>query len=264
MRLIPLLSALILGAPAWAHEFWVSPEAYTIAPQDQLVAALRVGENFEGGASPFLPSRHIRFDILHQGSVRPVTGRIGDRPALANDAPGEGLVTVVHQTTNNTLTYTEMAKFEKFARHKDFAWAIEQHATRGLPQAGFKEVYSRYAKSLIAVGAGDGADQEVGLLTEIVALANPYTDDISAGLPVKVLYQGAPRADAQVELFERAPGGGVAVTLHRTDADGVAVIPVKTGHEYLVDAVVLRPVESQDPSAPVWESLWAALTFMAP
>lgn len=265
MRIAPLLTALVLSvAPVGAHEFWISPQAYTIAPQDQLVADLRVGELFKGGAYAYLPSRFVRFDMVQDGRVMAVEGRVGDRPALANDAPGDGLVTVVHQTGNSLLTYREWEKFENFARHKDAEWALDGHRARGLPDTGFREVYSRYGKSLIAVGSGAGVDAQVGLLTEIVALANPYTDALEDGLPVRVLYQDAPRRDTQVEMFERAPDGSVSVSLHRTDGDGVAVLPVQPGHEYLVDAVVIRSVEPQGERDPVWESLWASLTFKVP
>lgn len=265
MRLFPLLATLAcIAAPAGAHEFWISPERYNIGAEDQLLAHLRVGQEFKGGASPYVPSSFVRFDVVDDGRVLPVEGRIGDRPALRMDAPSAGLVTAVYQTTDNVLTYTEWQKFVNFAEHKDFTWALDEHLDRGLPETGFKEAYSRYGKSLLAVGGGAGADQEVGLLTEIVALANPYTDDLGAGLPVRVLYQGAPRAGAQVELFEKAPDGRVAITLHRTDAGGVARLPVKPGHEYLVDAVVLRGLVPEAEGDPVWESLWASLTFMVP
>jgi hypothetical protein len=39
-------------------------------------------------------------------------------------------------------------------------------------------------------------------------------------------------------------------------------IPVKSGHEYLLDAVVLRAADPDDGA--VWETLWAALTFAVP
>ncbi|MGR3640587.1 MAG: DUF4198 domain-containing protein, partial [Alterinioella nitratireducens] len=61
-------------------------------------------------------------------------------------------------------------------------------------------------------------------------MANPYTDDLSDGFPVLVLLEGEPRADVQVELFDRDPDGEVTVTLHRTDAEGRAVLPVEPGH----------------------------------
>ena len=68
------------------------------------------------------------------------------------------------------------------------------------------ETYRRYAKSLVAVGDGKGSDRDVGLDTEIIALANPYTDDVSGGLPVLVTLYGEPRKDAQVETYRWLQG----------------------------------------------------------
>ncbi|MDJ0824805.1 MAG: DUF4198 domain-containing protein [Rhodobacter sp.] len=266
MRLHIICFALcaLLALPGRAHEFWISPQTYTVAPEAQILADIRVGQTFKGSAYSFIPQQFKRFDLVQGDRVIPVTGRIGDRPALAMDAPGDGLVTVVHQTSDFFLTYREAEKFLNFITEKDFAWVLADHEARGLPDAGFRERYSRYAKSLIAVGSGAGADQEVGLLTEIIALANPFTDDLSDGLPVQVLYQGAARADVQVEVFARVPDGAVTVMQTRTDSEGYAMIPVEAGSEYLVDAVVMRPLDPVAESDPVWESLWASLTFQVP
>jgi hypothetical protein len=198
------------------------------------------------------------------GDVLKVSGRAGDRPALNMTAPHDGLAVVIHETSDHLLTYSEWAKFESFTTHKDFTWAMDQHRADGLPEEGFKERYSRYGKSLIAVGNGEGKDREMGMLTEIVAGANPYTDDVTGGFPVTVLYKGAPRADVQIELFDKSPDGTVETSLHRTDADGHAVIPVDPGHSYLVDSVVMRSLKPQAEGDPVWESLWASLTFEVP
>ncbi|MFP7571930.1 DUF4198 domain-containing protein [Marivita sp. S2033] len=247
-----------------AHEFWIEPEAYQVAPGAPMRADLKVGETFGGAVQAYLPRNFERFDLSCSGETQAVAGRAGDRPALTVDAPQDGLCVVVHQTRDYTLTYRDWQKFLNFVEHKDFANAASDHLARGLPQTGFVEQYSRYAKSLIAVGEGRGADAEMGLTTEIVADANPYTDALGDGMPVRVLYNGAPRADVQVELFSKAPDGSVEVTLHRTDEAGRAVLPVQAGHAYLVDAVVLRPVDAAQTGAPVWESLWASLTFAVP
>jgi len=267
MRRLPFaLAALIAftGLPALAHEFWISPQTYTVQPGDQLVADIRVGQTFKGGAYSYIPGNIVRFDLVMGDDVIPVEGRIGDRPALGMTAPAEGLVTVVHQTTDSFLTYKEAEKFVQFVEHKDFDGVLEEHKARGLPEVGFRERYSRFGKSLIAVGDGAGADRAVGMETEIVALANPYTDDLSGGMPVRVLYQGQPRVDVQVEVYARDGALPVEVTTYRTDARGEAVIPVEPGIEYLFDAVVMRPLEPQAEDDPVWESLWASLTFMVP
>jgi uncharacterized GH25 family protein len=268
MKLRGLLAALVLPFSinaANAHEFWLSPEAYTLAPDDKMQVRLRVGSGMKGAVVSFLPQDIARFEVVQGDSLRPVEGRMGDNPALVMEAGTDGLAVVVHETADSRLTYTDFAVFQRFVAHKDFATALADHAARGLPETGFQETYRRHAKSLIAVGDGAGADSAMGLVIEIVALANPYTDDLTAGLPVLVLLDGAPRGDAQVELFETAPDATVTTTLHRTDADGRVVLPVRPGMEYLVDSVVLRALPNDDPTAgPVWHSDWASLTFRTP
>lgn len=267
MRISHFFACLLMASVPFAssaHEFWIEPHQFQIAAGDPLVADIRVGENLKGPAFNYIPPRFSRFDIVMGDVTVAVDGRAGDKPALDMPVPDQGLAVVVHVTTNSRLTYTEWDKFVNFCTHKDFTQVIDRHLERGLPQDKFREIYSRHAKSLIAVGDGKGSDQEVGLVTEIVALANPYSDDLSRGMPVKVLYNGMPRSDTQVEVFARLPDGTVNVAQYRTDADGVAVLPVDSGVMYLVDAVVMRELEQTEPTDPVWESLWASLTFMVP
>ena len=85
-------------------------------------------------------------------------------------------------------------------------------------------------------------------------------------MPLQLFYQGTPRAGAQVEVFEKSPDGRVTITLLRTDPVGHVLIPVKPGHRYLIDSVVLRrPSDELAENLELdWESLWAALTFAVP
>ena len=179
---------------------------------------------------------------------------------------GEGLLVLVHETTDSFITWDDFQDFVGFVEHKDAEWTLEEHAARGLAEDGTREVYSRYAKSLVAVGAGEGADREVGLLTELIALENPYTGQTGDGVDVRLLYQGEPRTDAQIEVFEKAPDGTVEVFTVRTDDTGQATVPVQPGYRYMADAVVLRaPAQVLADERDVqWESLWANLTFAVP
>ena len=101
-----------------------------------------------------------------------------------------------------------------FIKHKDFEGLPEAHLARGLPEVGFVESYRRFAKSLIAVGSGVGQDRPVGLEIEIVALSNPYADDLSEGMAVQVLLNAAPRAYVQVEVFSRPAGTKEPALVH--------------------------------------------------
>lgn len=263
--LIFAVTLALSAVSAKAHEFWLTAEDYTPAPGDTLRVGLRIGSEMKGSSLVYLPNDIVRFEVLQGETARPVTGRMGDNPALVMDGLTDGLAVVVHETMDSTLTYTDFAVFQRFIAHKNFAMALADHAARGLPEKNFRETYRRHAKSLVAIGSGAGSDRAVGLPIEIVALANPYTDDLFAGLPVLVLLDGAPRPDTQVELFQTAPDDSVTITLHRTDAQGRAILPMQPGMEYLVDNVVLRPLPNDDPSAgPVWHSDWASLTFRTP
>jgi len=267
MRILAFCLGLAAATvPAAAHEFWIEPLAYQVDADGNVAGHLVNGETFEGVTYSYLPRRFTRFDLAIGGGIAPVEGRLGDKPALNVAAPAEGVAVVAYASEVEVVRYTEFAAFLRFAAHKDLGDMESRHRAAGHPETGFGEAYSRFAKTLVAVGTGAGSDLRLGLETEIVALANPYTEDVSAGLPVQVFYADAPRAMAQVELFEKAPDGSVEVTLHRTDAEGVAVLPVRAGHSYLVDAVLLRDpapdlAEARDV---VWETLWASLTFAVP
>lgn len=227
-----------------------------------MIADLRNGQKFTGSKLVYFARRTRRFDIMQGDQVTPYQGRMGDLPAFQLDQIGDGLLIINHETVPETLTYETWEKFQAFVTHKGFVDIIQRHHARGLPEQDFTETYSRHAKALISIGDGIGADSLQGMETEFVALANPYTDDLSLGLPVQLFYQGEPRAKTQVEVFERGPDGTVSIYLRHTDTQGHAQIPVKSGHTYLLDAVVLRPAPEAD--EPVWQSLWAALTFAVP
>ena len=264
-RLFSVLT-LLAPLPALCHEFWIEPEQYQVESGMPLLADLKNGENFKGVSLGWFDRQFTRFELHTADKVLPVSGRMGDTPALQTVAPADGLLIVAHETTESTITYREWEKFLKFADHKDFTDAAATHEANGWSKEEFREAYTRHAKALIAVGDGAGADRALGLQTEFVALTNPYVAGFDGVMAVQVNYQGTPRSDTQVEVFDRAPDGSVEVSLYRTDDKGQARVPVTPGHAYLFDAVVLRPSAraGSDDRAPVWETLWAALTFAVP
>lgn len=255
----------LVAAPAHAHELWIDPAEYQPALGQPIVAEIFNGENFAGNHLVYLPRFFDRFEIIAAQDQAPVKSRLGNRPALDQPSLGDGLHIIVFQSRPDTLNYATFEKFKSFAQHKDFADIESRHAERVLGPGPFDEVYTRFSKSLVGVGSAHGADRRVGLETELVALENPYTDTTTDGVDVQLFYRDARRADAQIELFEKAPDGAVQVTLHRTNTQGRATLPVKPGHTYMVDAVVLREPDARHAKRnAAWETLWANLTFRIP
>jgi uncharacterized GH25 family protein len=265
MRILALVLSL-LSAPLAAHEFWIEPDAYQIPAEGKLEANLVNGQEFEGVKSSYLPQRFANFVVFAGRNGARVEGRPGDLPALNQDPVAEGLNVVAYQANDATVDYESWEKFQKFVDHKDFGDIRSIHTERGLPEEDFLEVYSRYSKALIGVGISEGSDRRIGFETEIVALTNPYTDDLSSGFSVQVYYRQDTRPNTQVEVFRKASDGKVTIDLYQTDDQGIATFPVEAGLAYMVDAVVLREPseELMALSNAVWETLWANLTFAVP
>ena len=264
--LVTLIAVLCLNAfPARSHEFWISLNDYQVEPGEKIVGRLLVGSGMKGNSMLYLPEMFERFEILEPGGARQVKGRAGDIPAMDIPAGGDGLAILVYESEISLVNYDKWETFLNFVTHKAFAGMPEAHFARGLPETGFSESYRRFVKSLVGVGSGAGADRALGLYVEIVALANPYTDDLGGGMPLQVLQKGKPRAGVQLEMFETAPGGAVSSVKYTTDGNGIAVVRVRPGHEYLADNVVLERLPNDRPKiGPVWFSAWASLTFRVP
>jgi cobalt/nickel transport protein len=261
-RLVLATALCLSAAHLSAHEFWIEPQEFQVETGAEMAIDLKNGENFLGTRLSYFESQFSRFELAQGDRQTPTKGRSGDSPALTTSVDKDGLLVILHETTPNTLRYKEWAKFAKFAAHKDFTNAEADHMAAGWPRENFKESYTRHVKALMAVGSGKGADQNYGMATEFVALTNPYAPDFDGNMRVQVFFENAPRTNVQIEIFERAPDETVAITLLRTDANGIANVPVKPDHTYLLDAVVLRPHTADDSA--VWQTLWAALTFQVP
>ena len=189
---------------------------------------------------------------------------MGDSPAFSEIINNDGLTSIVYISKPSYLTYDTIQKFEKFASHKDLGPVKKLHASLGFPEKNFKETYRRFAKVIVCVGYSSGQDSNFGLLTEFILLNNPYTDKNQNILKLKLNYQGKPRSNAQVEVFERSLDGKVSIFTTKTTNEGIVILPVKKGYDYLFDAVKLRKVDPLSNQKAVWETLWASLMVKIP
>lgn len=241
-----------------AHEYWVSPSAYTLEASDRLIVNLRNGEDFKGNFLPFNPPTTARFEVHAKEGSAKLGKTIGDKPASSVIGLPDGLVTVLYQSKNEAITYDDEMKFRKFASAHDFSNLLGADKMK-LP---IKEKYFRYAKMLVSVGSGAGSDRAYGLEYELIALTNPYIPAGRETMTFELRYQGSLVSNRQVEIFEKPVGtnSDTKETQLQTDANGRLKFQVKPGFEYLVNSVLLRKAtEKAD-----WVSHWASATFAIP
>jgi uncharacterized GH25 family protein len=271
-RFAKFLTAIIVimsVGPVAAHEFWLEPQDYAVAVGDEIIADLKNGQDFKGGAYPYIDEYFTRFDVITRKGAAPVPGRRGDYPALTMKTETGGLHVFAYASTDNNLVYAKYEKFASFVTGKDMAWVLEDHAAKGFSTEKIKEWYYRYAKSLVKVGSGAGRDVLVGMPIELVAEINPYSSD--ADPRFRLYRDGAPMADFEVQIWNFPPiaegtaaiGPAKAVASRlRTDATGRVTIPRGDGGEFMVNAVqMIEPDTAQKANGVHWVSIWGTTTY---
>ena len=257
-----LFAGPILGSPGVAHEFWLEPKEFRLEPGERLVARGLVGETLAGEELGYYPEATERLDLTLGAQTAPVGGAPEQVPAVDAQTLGEGLHVLRFQSANYQVSYPTFEKFETFLDEWDFDWALAEHAAREFPRENVREVYFRYAKALVAVGDGEGADRPLGMPIELVALDNPYLAKPGDMLEIELRFGDAPLADGRVKHFHRAPDGTVEMTRLRSDAAGRIRVPATPGF-HLINAVYLDLASERMQMflGASWQSLWASLTY---
>ena len=254
-----LLFLLASSSALRAHDLWIEPSSFRPAPGQRVAVRLRVGEAFRGDPTPRMTARIERFAAVGPGGAEiALPGVEGGDPAGWATLPSSGTWLLVYDS-NHASVELEGAKFEAYLAEEGLERISRLRAQRGQTAAPAREIYSRCAKALVAVGNGpaQGADRVLGLPLELVPAASPAGLEAGDELPVKLLFRGKPLAGALVVAIPRdAPDAPVS---GRTGADGRVRLRLDRPGDWLVKAVHMEPAPAG--SGADWESFWASLTF---
>jgi uncharacterized GH25 family protein len=261
-RIAVTLVAIALPASIGAHDFWILPTSFQPAAGTAVGLRLLVGEHFVGERVPRSGAQIERFFAVGPAGERDVVGRDGMDPAglLRADVPGTWVVGYRSRPSRVELA---APAFEQYLRDEGLEHVIAERARLGESMALAREQFSRSVKSILTVGdtaGGNAAVRPLGLTLELVPERDP-SQIVAGGLPLRLLYNGKPLANAQVVVFRqdhREAGPVEPAAKLRTDRDGRAVAPSASGR-WLIKAVQMRRAEAG--SSVEWESIWTSLTF---
>jgi uncharacterized GH25 family protein len=260
-RTFIMAGALTLAAPALrAHDFWIEPSTFTPEPGQRVAVRLRVGDDFPGGRVPRMAWFLERFTVVGKGPEAEVAGVEGIDPAGYVLAGEPGLHVLVYDSRPDALTLSGRG-FEKHLAEQGLERVSAARGERGETGAQARELFSRCAKALVAVGerSGEGYDRRVGLPLELIPEKNPFLLSPGEDLPLLLLYLGDPVAGVWVQARNpRRPEESVS---GRTDASGRVRLRLASGGFWLVKAVHMVPAPQG--AGADWESFWASLTFEA-
>ena len=262
-----LLSCVCSGAAA--HDFWIQPDAFSMAPSATLSLVLNIGHAEARQRSPIARDRITRFEV-----IAPNGARTDLRPELRGarqehdgsvrvQAPGTYVI--VLETDDRAWSYLPSDRFNEYAADEGLAPALRQREGTGRMEVDATEKYSRRAKALVhvrgAASAQSAVTEPLGLSLEIVPEVDPYAKPIPASLPVRVIYEGRPLAGALVKLTD-LDDDAQPVETHVTDPAGRARFVMPASGNWLVNVVWTRPLPSSDETD--FATTFSSLTFGLP
>jgi uncharacterized GH25 family protein len=271
VRIVVSLWVGVAAVPALAHDYWLAPNRYRAAAGDTITIGAWVGTGFVGEPRPFARGRALRLDCFDPDSSDLLTsGRNGDMTWSRFVARGAGGTLIAFESDFAEIVL-QAEEFDEYLASEGLEEPLRIRRALGEKAGPGRERYARCAKTWIAGESALALLVPRGLTLEIVPLANPETSD---SLEVRVLFQGKPLSGALVRAWHQpslAEGGRSAAASRdstgpvcnaRTNMNGVALLQIRSGGEWLVG--VVHMVSSPAPAQADWQSYWASLTFARP
>jgi uncharacterized GH25 family protein len=262
VRFVALVAALVASSSVAAHDFWVQPATYWLAPFTITGMTLQVGHGPSRQRSPIPLRRITKFAALTpQGMTIDLRDAIDGEFAFRQ--PGGHVLLLETDYAHSSLP---AQRFNDYVAAEGLRPAFEQRQRAGQLDDGGSESYARRAKALVQVGPARGGSQlqvtrVLGMELEIVPEVSPYAEPRPAMLPIRVLYRGQRLAGALVK-FTNLENDAEPFATQLTDSAGRATFTMPAGGSWLLNVVWTRPLPES--AAADFETLFASLTFGLP
>lgn len=254
---------LALATAAWAHDFWLVPDAFQVAEGSTVTVRGQTSSRFPTTESAVAPARVREARVLGAtGEVRVTEiGTEGKSLVLRHRpaGPGQQVVAAALGWSSVRASGRDFRRYIELEGNPALAARYEREGV--LPKAdSITRRYAKYAKTLVQVGHGGppAYARVAGHPLEFVPLNDPASLRAGDTLRVRLLYEGRPLAGHVHGGVAVAGGDPVDVSID-ADAEGVARVPI--GRAGLWNVRTIHVVPARAGSGADWESHFATFVF---
>ena len=263
-----LIATLLLAVGAtglFAHDLFLKPFSFFVAPHSE--ARVRVlNGTFEKSESSVARNRIRDLSVVGlNGIEHPDTSAWSDTggdTSVFQFRTGAAGTYVVGASTLPRGIKLDAKQFNAYLTSDGVPDVLEARRRAGELGKPAHERYSKHVKTLVQVGEPrvGRIDAVLGYPAELVPLDNPYALRVGATLRVRVLVDGQPVANQYVISGGRGAGNArIGQRGVRTDADGVARVPLRSAGIWYIKFINMAPATAD--TTIDYESKWATLTF---
>jgi len=258
------LVAICLASPAMAVDSWLVADKHIIKPGGEAWIGFITGDVFPIGDGIVDPTRIDGLIDLHENRRRAIDGLQVEDDAVAVrrqfDEPGFHILGLSLKPRVIALDGDIFADYLQAERAEE-AMATFRMKTAG--KATIRERYTKYAKTIIEVGAATESDQNylqpLGHRLEIVPLTNPTRWQAGDEVGVRVLLDGHPWPNVPLAAAHEGTLEGEVAIRTRTDEQGTARWRLTQSGQWFARAHFIRPVNGLVNYE--WESFWTTYSF---
>lgn len=272
-RKLIFTSGIILLASATAalaHDFWLVPDAFQVAPGGWIQVRGQTSSRFPTSESAVALDRIAEARMFSAEAAEPIRNLslagtsllIRHRPT----APGQRVVAVALKPRS---VRESAAGFRRYLELEGAPEALQRYEREGrLPKTdSVTRRYAKYAKALVDVGTGGprAFGRVAGHPLEFIPLQDPATLRAGQRAAFRLLYRGRPLAGAQIHGGAAPQGAGAASPEDpklESDAEGVVRVCMDRPGTWNVRTLHIVPADAG--SGADWDAHWATLVFQVP
>ena len=255
---IAALALLALTLPALAHDTWLAPDKFSVAPGSTVTLDMTSGMEFPKLDAGPKPERVEAAKCRLAGETFDLERPIGAANALQFQANlrQAGVATIFVKLMPRALEL-KPDEVQHYLDEVDAPAALRKE-WNDMKEKRWRESYTKHAKTFVRVGETPedrSWAEPIGAALEIVPESDPMTLREGGILPVRVLKDGAPLKNFALSAVGEGDTKG---EIRRTDAAGRVSFRINKAGPWMVRGTEIRKSTAGDVD---WESDFATLTL---
>jgi uncharacterized GH25 family protein len=259
---VVVLFVVFITFPAVAHDYWLQPQRYFLAPGDTTAVQMFVGDHFVSESErSFHAKKTLTFQVISKNdSLDLKAGTTDGQKPVCRITPAQSGNHLIVMERDWSHIELEAGKFDSYLRHEGLSDIVKLRRDAGEEKTPGRERYRRYVKALVQVGGrfDDTYKHRTGHRLEILPQVNPYLLDNTDTMTVSIQFDGEPLRGAQVAAYNRHDDKTTTQEA-RTNEDGQVYVTLDRSGLWLIRLVHMQRC-SGVPDID-WESFWAAYSF---